>query len=72
MQQPHVREVTLYAYISEVRTATRAAACNQLLAEGLILLGIYPLTTVGEMAQGRSGGEQERNSPRTPSGMCGG
>jgi hypothetical protein len=28
---------------------TRAATCNQLLAEGWVLLGVYPLTTVAEM-----------------------
>jgi hypothetical protein len=53
-----MREMTLYADIGEVRMETRATACNQLLAEGWVLLGIYPLTTVGEMAQG--GGEQQK------------
>jgi hypothetical protein len=45
-----------------VRTVTGAAACNQLpacrqarLADGWVLLGVYPLTTVAEMT---SGGEQ--------------
>jgi hypothetical protein len=60
MQQPPVREMSLYADISEVRMETRAAACNQLLAEGWVLLGVYPLTTVGEMAEGRSHGEREQ------------
>jgi hypothetical protein len=46
MQQP---QVTTYADIAEVRTVTGAAACNQLLAEGWVLLGVYPLTTVAEM-----------------------
>jgi hypothetical protein len=64
MQQPQVREVTLYADISEVRMETRAAACNQLLAEGWVLLGIYPLTTVGEMAEGRSRGGEEQKQPQ--------
>jgi hypothetical protein len=63
MQQPHL---TGYADIGEVRMEVRAAVCNQLLADGWVLLGIYPLTTVGEMVRRRSG-----NSPRTPSGMCG-
>jgi hypothetical protein len=54
MQQP---QVTTYADISEVRTVTGAAACNQLLAEGWVLLGVYPLTTVAEMT---SGGEQQK------------
>jgi hypothetical protein len=71
MQQPQAGEVTLYADISEVKMETRAAACNQLLAEGWVLLGVYPLTTLGEMAEGRSRGEGSRDSPRTPSGMCG-
>jgi hypothetical protein len=46
MQQPHL---TTYADIAEVRAVTGAAACNQLLAEGWVLLGVYPLTTVAEM-----------------------
>jgi hypothetical protein len=57
MQQP---QATLCADIGEVRMETRAAACNQLLAEGWVLLGVYPLTTLGEMAEGRSRGEQEQ------------
>jgi hypothetical protein len=48
MQQP---QLTTYAAIGEVRTLTGAAACNQLLAEGWVLLGVYPLTTVAEMTQ---------------------
>ena len=73
MQQPQAGEVTLYADISEVRMETRVAACNQLLAEGWVLLGVYPLTTLGEMAEGRSreSRSRNRNSPRTPSGMYG-
>jgi hypothetical protein len=35
-----------YADIAEVRKVPGAAACNQLLAEGWVLLGIYPLTIV--------------------------
>jgi hypothetical protein len=54
VQQPHV---TVYADIAEVRALTGAAACNQLLADGWVLLGVYPLTTVGEMTQG---GEQTK------------
>jgi hypothetical protein len=60
MQQPHEREVTVYGDIGEVRTETRAAACNQLLADGWVLLGIYPLTSVREMTQGGSTGEQRQ------------
>jgi hypothetical protein len=55
--------MSLYADIGEVRMETRAAACNQLLADEWVLLGIYPLTTVWEMAEGRSrgGGEQKQS-----------
>jgi hypothetical protein len=48
MQQPHVGDVTIYADIAEVRMETRAADCKKLLADGWVLLGVYPLTTVGE------------------------
>jgi hypothetical protein len=47
------------AAIGEVRTVTGAAACNQLLAEGWILLGISPLTTVAAMGAGQPGDGQE-------------
>jgi hypothetical protein len=46
MEQP---QVTGYADIGEVWMEVRAAECNRLLAEGWVLLGVYPLTTVGEM-----------------------
>jgi hypothetical protein len=46
MQQPHV---TTYADIAEVRIVSGAAACNQLLADGWVFLGVLPLTTVAEM-----------------------
>jgi hypothetical protein len=49
--------MTTYTDIAEVRAVTGAAACNQLLAEGWVLLGVYPLTTVAEMT---SGGEQQK------------
>jgi hypothetical protein len=48
MQQPHLGEVTIYADITEVRMETRAAECKKLLVDGWVLLGVYPLTTVGE------------------------
>ncbi len=51
-------QLTTYADITEVRTLTGAAACNQLLAEGWVLLGVCPLTTVTEMTEGRAGGEE--------------
>jgi hypothetical protein len=57
MQQP---QLTGYADIAEVRMETRVAVCNQLLAEGWVLLGVYPLTTVAEMGAGQPGNGQER------------
>ena len=57
MQQPHL---TTYADITEVRTLTGAATCNQLLADGWVLLGIYPLTTVAEMTPRDTDGEQRK------------
>jgi hypothetical protein len=42
-------QMTTDADIAEVRTVTSAAACNQLLAEGWVLLSVIPLTTVREM-----------------------
>jgi hypothetical protein len=57
MQQP---QLTTYADIAEVRAVTGAATCNQLLAEGWVLLGIYPLTTVAEMGAGQSGDGEQR------------
>jgi hypothetical protein len=57
MQQP---VLTNYADITEVRTLTGAATCNQLLADGWVLLGVYPLTTVGKMAPRGSDGEQKQ------------
>ena len=57
MQQP---QVTTYADISEVRTVTGAAACNQLLNDGWVLLGVYPLTTVAEMTPRESSEGQEQ------------
>jgi hypothetical protein len=62
MQQP---QETTYADIAEVRTVTGAGACNQLLAEGWVLLGIYPLTAVGEMAPRRSDGERQQHPQDT-------
>jgi hypothetical protein len=61
MQQP---QVTGYADIAEVRTVTGATACNQLLAEGWVLLGIYPLTRVGEMTEGQTGNGQQQKQPQ--------
>jgi hypothetical protein len=62
MQQPHLGGVTVYADITEVRMETRAATCNQLPADGWVLLGVYPLTTVAEMTPGGASenGEQRK------------
>jgi hypothetical protein len=49
-----------YVDIGEVRMEVQAANCNQLLAAGWVLLGVYPLTTVREMAQGGAGADGER------------
>jgi hypothetical protein len=57
MQQP---QGIGYADIAEVRTVSGAAACNQLLADGWVLLGIYPLTAVAEMTPRASDGEQRK------------
>jgi hypothetical protein len=57
MQQAYL---TTYATIAEVRTVTGAAACNQLLGDGWVLLGIYPLTTVADMTPRDSDGEQQK------------
>jgi hypothetical protein len=61
IEQP---QLTTYADITEVRTMTGAAACNQLLAEGWVLLGVYPMTAVGEMAPRESDGEQKQKQPQ--------
>jgi hypothetical protein len=53
-------QMTTYAEIGEVRRVTGVATCNQLLAAGWGLLGIYPLTTVAEMTEGAAGNGQER------------
>jgi hypothetical protein len=57
MQQP---QLTSYADIAEVRTVTGASACDQLLAAGWVLLGVYPLTTVAEMTEEATGNGQEQ------------
>jgi hypothetical protein len=57
MGQSHV---TGYADIAEVRMETRAAACNQLLADGWILLGIYPPTAVADMTPKEASEEQRK------------
>ena len=53
-------QLTTYAEIAEARTVTGTAACNQLLADGWVLLGVYPLTTVAEMTSREADREGER------------
>jgi hypothetical protein len=57
MQQP---QLTTYADIAEVRRVTGVAACNQLLADGWVLLGVYPLTTVADMTPQENDGEKRK------------
>ena len=58
MQQP---QVTTYADFTEVGAVTGAAVCNQLPAEGWELLGVIPLTSVGEMGARQPGdGEEDK------------
>ena len=56
MEQPIV-----FADIGEVRMELRASECNKLLAEGWVLLGIYPLTRLGDMTEGS--GERKKQRP---------
>ena len=67
MQQPQVtsevsQEITFpdTADIAEVRTMTAAASCNQLLADGWVLLGVFPVTRIGEMTEGQPNDGQRR------------
>jgi hypothetical protein len=60
-EQPHV---IVYADIAKVRMEVQGAECNRLLADGWVLLGVYPLTTVGEMTEGESGNGQEQKQPQ--------
>jgi hypothetical protein len=64
MQQSHERELTVYADIGEIRTVAQAAACNELLADGWVLLGVYPFTSVQEMVQGATDGSQKQDTQR--------
>jgi hypothetical protein len=64
MQQQQAREMPAYADIEEVRTVTGAAACNELLAEGWVLMGVYPLTAVREMEQGAADGTKKQDIQR--------
>jgi hypothetical protein len=56
MQQ---QNMTTSPDVAEVRTVTTVAACNQLLGEGWVLLGVLPLTTVAEMGARQPDAEKE-------------
>ena len=59
--------MTIYADIGEVRMEVRVSDCNQMLADGWLLLGIYPLTTAEGQAKRKSRkGQQEKNPKDTP------
>jgi hypothetical protein len=68
MQQPH--NITTYADIGEVRTVTGVAACNQLLAEGWVLLGVFPVTGIGEMGEGQPGEWTTAQTDRGHAAVC--
>jgi hypothetical protein len=54
-------QLTTSIEIAEVRTVPSVAACNQLLADGWVLLSVIPLTTVGAMGARQAGdGEQDK------------
>ncbi len=59
------QQLITYADITEARTVSGAAACNQLLADGWVLLGVYPLTTVAEMTERQPGDEQQKQPQDT-------
>jgi len=64
MQQPQLGDVTIYADITEVRQETRVAACKKLLEDGWVLLGVYPLTSVGKPPQRKSRRGQAEQKPQ--------
>jgi hypothetical protein len=55
--------MTIYADITEVRQETRVAECKKLIANGWVLLGVYPLTTVGKPPQQKSRRGQTEQMP---------
>jgi hypothetical protein len=57
-------QAIVYADIDEVRMETRTAECNRLLAQGWILLGVYPLTTLGDMTEGGAKGNKQQEGQR--------
>jgi hypothetical protein len=68
MEQPQGRQtspqVMVYADIGQVRLETRSLECNRLLREGWVLLGIYPLTTLGDMTEGGGSGNKQQEGQR--------
>jgi hypothetical protein len=54
-------QAIIYADIGEVRMESRASECTKLLKEGWVLLGVYPLTTLGDMTEGAAKGKKARN-----------
>jgi hypothetical protein len=54
-------QVIVYADIGEVRLETREAKCQRLLAEGWVLLGVYPLTSLGDTTEKRA-----KRKPKQP------
>jgi hypothetical protein len=57
----------VYADIGEVRMESRAAECNRLLREGCPPtggLGVYPLTTLGDMTEGGAKGAKQQEGQR--------
>jgi hypothetical protein len=57
-------QLITYADIGEVRIEAQTANCNQLLADGWILLGVYPFTSVREMVQGTADETQKQDTQR--------
>jgi hypothetical protein len=43
---------------------SRAAECNRLLKEGWVLLGVYPLTILGDMTEGGVKGNKQQEGQR--------
>jgi hypothetical protein len=60
MQKLQVEEITGYANIGEVRMEVQVASCNRLLADGWVLLGVYPMTMGREMTQEGASGDQHQ------------
>jgi hypothetical protein len=67
-------QVIQYADIGQVRMErksdfqTRSAECNRLLKEGWVLLGVYPLTTLGDMTEKGSENKHREGQRPVPDG----